>query len=127
MIPVTCAIIEQNNLVLVTQRGPSMSLPSKWEFPGGKIENGESEETSLLREIKEELGVDIRIKRRLAPNQHAYGSKTILLIPFACELLSGPILLAEHSQYLWVSRDKLLSLDWAPADVPIVKAYISAL
>lgn len=125
MINVTCAIIEKDGFVLVTQRSEQMSLPLKWEFPGGKIEREESTEDCLKREIKEELNIEINIIAPLEPNSHAYpNGKLIRLIPFICEYNSGTLYLAEHADYKWLKKHELLTLDWAAADIPIVNAYI---
>ena len=83
MIEVTCAIIEHNNKVLITQRSAKMALPLKWEFPGGKIEKNETAEACLIREILEELDVNIKITKQLKSNTHEYSeTKIIKLIPF---------------------------------------------
>ena len=121
MTDVSCAvIIDQNQNILVTQRSATMPLPLKWEFPGGKIDDGETAEQSLLREIKEELDISILIVSALSPNIHQYGTKTIRLIPFVCRIVAGQITLHEHQEYRWLKPDELLSLDWAEADLPVV-------
>jgi 8-oxo-dGTP diphosphatase len=126
MIEVTCAIIEHNNKVLVTQRSEKMALPLKWEFPGGKIEKDESAEACLIREILEELNINIKIKKQLNNNNNQYSeTKIIKLIPFICELLSGDIKLTEHANFLWLSKNELVNLDWAEADVPILNEYLN--
>ena len=126
MIEVTCAIIEHNNKVLVTQRSEMMALPLKWEFPGGKIEKGETAEACLVREILEELHINIRITKQLNTNTHQYSdTKTIKLIPFICELIDGEIKLTEHANFLWLSKSELSNLDWAEADVPILNEYLN--
>ena len=126
MILVTCAIIEKAGLVLVTQRSEKMALALKWEFPGGKLEDGESHEACLLREIMEELNVQIKIVEPLKPNTHHYpNGKEIQLVPFICEYMSGDLQLAEHADYKWLKKEALLGLDWAEADIPIVQAYIN--
>jgi 8-oxo-dGTP diphosphatase len=128
MIEVTCAIITKNNKTLATQRSEKMSLPLKWEFPGGKVEKNETAEASLVREIFEELNLDIKIIGKLQPNLHKYSEdKVIKLIPFICEIVKGEIKLLEHSKFLWLQKDELLKLEWAEADIPIVKEYISIL
>ncbi len=125
MIEVTCAIIEDNNKVLVTQRSEKMVLPLKWEFPGGKIEKGETAEACMIREIREELHINIKITKQLNTNTHQYSeTKTIKLIPFICELISGEIKLTEHASFLWLSKNELVTLDWAEADIPILNEYL---
>ena len=124
MIEVACAIIvNDKEEVLVTQRSASMKLPLKWEFPGGKIEKGETAEECLIREIKEELGIEITIENSLPFITHQYDDFSIKLIPFICKIKSGEIKLTEHSAFLWLERSELLDLDWAEADVPILKHF----
>lgn len=121
---VACAIIENNGEILCAQRSNVMDLPNKWEFPGGKVKN-ETLEECLRREIKEELGVEIVVLEQLPSNQHNYSkSKVIELIPFRCSLQTFDILLFEHSKVEWLPIEKLKSLDWAEADIPIVNYYI---
>ena len=126
MLEVTCAIIEWNNKVLVAQRSDSMSLPLKWEFPGGKIEENETAENCLIREIAEELSIQIEILNRLDETIHAYlESKIIKLIPFVCKLIGGEVILTEHAQFLWLDKSDLTNLDWADADIPVVNNYLN--
>ncbi|XHR94458.1 (deoxy)nucleoside triphosphate pyrophosphohydrolase [Mucilaginibacter sp. UC70_90] len=122
MIKVTCAIIvNAGGLVFAAQRSATMSLPLKWEFPGGKIEPGETAEACLIREIKEELHVDVEIVSSLPANTHQYPNVTIQLIPFVCRITSGQIVLKEHFDFKWLHKDELLALDWAEADVAVVE------
>jgi 8-oxo-dGTP diphosphatase len=126
MIEVTCSIIEHNNKILVTQRSEIMALPLKWEFPGGKIEKDETAEDCLIREILEELNINIKITKQLNSNTHQYSeTKIIKLIPFVCELVCGEIKLTEHANFLWLSKNELINLDWAEADVPILNEYLN--
>ena len=121
-VQVSCAvIINQQNKVLAVQRSEKMSMPLKWEFPGGKIEAGESPEYALIREIKEELDVQIELVSSLTPTRHDYGKFQIRLVPFLAKIKSGRIVLNEHNKMLWIKQSELSSLDWAAADVPIVK------
>ena len=121
MTDVSCAIIiDQHQRILVTQRSAIMPLPLKWEFPGGKVEAGESAGQSLVREIKEELDLSIQIVSALSPCTHQYATKTIRLIPFVCHIVAGQITLHEHQEYRWLKPEELLSLDWAEADLPVV-------
>jgi 8-oxo-dGTP diphosphatase len=98
-----------------------MDLPGLWEFPGGKVEPDESPAACLIREIWEELSIGIQICKPLTPVLHAYPTKTIQLIPFLANWESGTLQLTEHAQSQWLAPQDLLSLDWAPADLPIVK------
>lgn len=102
-----------------------MPLPLKWEFPGGKIETGETAEECLIREIKEELNIEIEITGSLSPNDHQYPNKLIRLIPFICRQTGGDLALKEHAEYKWVDDKDLLDLDWAEGDIPIVKEYLN--
>lgn len=124
-IRVACAIININEKILVVQRSESMSLPLKWEFPGGKIEENESEEDCILREIKEELNINIQVSYKLTNSIYQYPNLVIELIPFVAVHQSGNIKLTEHKAYLLLGKSKLLTLDWAEADLPIVKEYIN--
>jgi 8-oxo-dGTP diphosphatase len=121
---VTCAIIFFGEKILAVQRSRSMNQPMKWEFPGGKIEPGETEEQCIVREIREELNIEIRITGRLKPNTHDYGAYMINLIPFLAEYVSGEIKLKEHSHYVLMSMDELRKPDWAPADLPVVAQFL---
>ena len=124
-IPVTCAIIHFDHKVLAVQRSELMSLPLKWEFPGGKIEPGENEEDCIKREIFEELDIHIKIGRKLTPVIHHYPKIKINLIPFIAEYASGDLKLTEHSDYVLVDKEELYKLDWAEADLPVLKEYIA--
>jgi 8-oxo-dGTP diphosphatase len=98
-----------------------MPLPLKWEFPGGKIEADETAEECLIREIKEELNIEIQITGSLPPNDHQYPDKLIRLIPFICRQKDGEIILKEHADYKWLDAKDLLDLDWAEADVGVAR------
>jgi len=126
MIEVTCAIIvAEDGKVLVAQRSESMTHPLKMEFPGGKIEPGETAEQCLIREIKEELDVNVQILCELISNQHAYPGFSIKLTPFVCRITAGDILLKEHVAYTWLDNSELPGLDWVAADVPVVMNYLN--
>jgi 8-oxo-dGTP diphosphatase len=124
IIPVTCAIIRFDNKVLAVQRSQTMSLPLKWEFAGGKIESGESEIECIKREVFEELNIKIEVKERLTPVTHQYPDFKIKLIPFITEYISGELQLKEHSLYVLADKKDLIDLDWAEADLPILKEFI---
>lgn len=120
MITVTCAIIQDRDTFLICQRSSSMALPLKWEFPGGKVEQGEDEKQSIVREIREELQLDIRLIRRLSTVAYDYPSFRIRLIPFLATVIGGSLRLQEHTDAKWVKADELDRYDWAPADLPVV-------
>ena len=124
MIDVTCAIILKEDKILVTQRGKRMKLPLKWEFPGGKIENSETAENCIKREIKEELNLEIELLEKLESKIFDYELFTINLIPFISKILTGQIALAEHNDYKWLPREELLNLDWAAADISVLNSFL---
>ena len=123
-IPVTCAVIHFGTKVLAVQRSAQMKLPLKWEFPGGKIEAGESDIDCVKREVLEELNIHIEVKKRLTPVIHTYPDFKINLIPFVADYVSGDLKLNEHADYVLLERDELSNLDWAEADIPIVEEYL---
>ena len=123
MIEVTCALIIQDGYVLVTQRSEEMPHPLKWEFPGGKVREGETPESSIVREILEELSVKIGVESLLPSVRYTYPNQKIKLIPFICSIIQGKIKLSEHSDYRWVSFEDLDAVDWLDADVEVVKEF----
>jgi 8-oxo-dGTP diphosphatase len=123
LIRVVCAVIEDDaGRLLLAQRPAHKHLGSKWEFAGGKIEPGESPETALQREIKEELGCAITIDRGLRPFTHDYGTVLIEMLPFICVLneSSSPPHPHEHIAVAWVALADIDEVDLAPADWPVV-------
>ncbi len=124
IINVTCAIIQNEGKVFAAQRSASMRLPLKWEFPGGKIDAGETDEQCILRELKEELGINGEIIERLNACAFEYEHNIVNLIPFIVRQKDGVIALTEHAQYIWADIPTLKQLDWAPADIPILNDYI---
>jgi 8-oxo-dGTP diphosphatase len=117
---VVVAAIIQDELgnFLCAKRGEWKSLPGKWEFPGGKAKTDESLEIAIVREIAEELNVDVSVVREFHRNRH----EEIVLVSFVCELLGDkPKQSTDHSELRWVSEGALSELDWAEADKEIVK------
>lgn len=123
-IKVTCAIVEEEGLVLAARRGSKMSLPLKWEFPGGKVDEGETLEECLVRELMEELGMEVSVKQPLSPSSHSYPDAEITLYPFICSRRTGEICLLEHAEVLWLTPERLRELDWAEADIPVLEEYL---
>jgi 8-oxo-dGTP diphosphatase len=125
MISVTCAIIRnEENEVLIVQRGEATDHPLKWEFPGGKLQEGESDEECIIREVKEELSIDIVICGNLSAVEYDYGHKQIKLIPFICDTLDEFPFLSEHVAYKWLPASELISVDFCEADVFVAESYI---
>jgi 8-oxo-dGTP diphosphatase len=125
---VVCAIIRHPvypDQYLVAQRQENdPDLPGLWEFPGGKIESGESETQALIREIKEELNLEITVCEPLLSSFWTYPRFRIELIPYLCQTASTSIQSVDHQRVEWTHRDALMKLDWAPADIPIVEALL---
>jgi 8-oxo-dGTP diphosphatase len=121
-INVVGAVIVREGLVFCAQRGAEGNLPGKWEFPGGKIESGESASIALEREIREELNCAVRVGEQVASTDHAYEFGIVSLTTFYCELSDGEPVLSEHQASAWLPPSDLSSLDWAPADLPAVDA-----
>jgi 8-oxo-dGTP diphosphatase len=120
---VACAIIERDGRVLATQRSSTMSMPLKWEFPGGKIHKDESAEACLKREVREELDIDVTVGQPLTAVTHHYPALTVTLYPFRCRIIAGTILLHEHAACSWLMPAELHTLDWAEADRPVIDEY----
>lgn len=127
MIDVTCAIIERDGLVLAARRGASMHLPHEWEFPGGKLRPGEQEAECLIREVREELSIEVTPERRLRDSVHDYGGKHVRLIPYVCRFVSGKIVLLEHAEARWLNPEELRGLNWCAADIPVLKEYLGSI
>jgi 8-oxo-dGTP diphosphatase len=122
-IHVACAIIERDGLVLAAQRSRSMRMPLQWEFPGGKIEPEEGPEACLHRELLEELGICVTVKRAMPTLTHRYPAFTVTLHPFVCEILPGEMTLNEHRAIVWLKPEELPALNWVDADFAVVAAY----
>lgn len=118
---VTAAIIMQDGKVLIAQRAREDRLALKWEFPGGKVEAGETPEACLAREIKEELGLDIKVTEHFMTNGFPYETGVIELMAFFGVILGGTMSLNVHADAKWVFTQEMINYDFAPADVPIVK------
>lgn len=116
------AAILRGSECLVARRGPGMSLPGKWEFPGGKVEAGEDPRAALVREIREELGLHISVTDRVGRGTAIMGDRRIVLDVYLATMTGGDLALAEHAEVAWCGADTLMSLDWAEADVPVLAA-----
>lgn len=125
MINVTCAVIRnEEDEILIVQRGEATDHPFKWEFPGGKLAPEETEEDCIIREIDEELSIEVVICGQLPEVEYDYGHKQIKLIPFICDTLDELPFLSEHSAFRWVTANDLLTVDFSEADVFVVNSYL---
>ncbi len=118
---VVAAIIQSEDRFLVARRASHKSLAGKWEFPGGKPEAGETDETALVREIREELGVEIKVIRHFDTS----ASNGIELACYVCELAGlRPTSSTDHDELRWLAESDLSGLDWAEADKPALKRLL---
>ncbi len=120
-IEVAAAVISENGSIFATQRGYG-EFKDMWEFPGGKIESGESVEDALKREILEELDTEITVDDFLCTVEYDYPSFHLTMHCFICSVVSGGLTLKEHEAARWLAKDELFSVEWLPADVDVVKA-----
>jgi 8-oxo-dGTP diphosphatase len=119
-VSVVGAVITHEGLILCAQRGQTGTLPGLWEFPGGKIETGETMQEALKREIDEELGCVVEVGSEITSTIHEYEFATVTLTTFYCRILQGTPLANEHMSLQWLHPLALNELQWAPADVPTV-------
>lgn len=126
-INVVGAVIVKDSEVLCAQRGPAGSLAGMWEFPGGKIEPGETAREALQREIVEELECQVAVGDEVTTTRHEYEFGIVTLTTFYCELVAGTPKLTEHAEVRWLAPDVLGALDWAPADIPAVERIVADL
>jgi len=121
MIDVVCGVIEDaDGRFLACLRPQGKHLGGLWEFPGGKLDPGESPETALARELLEELGVEVAVAAALEPVIWDYDRGQIRLLPFRCLIVGGDLRAIEHEQILWCAPEDFETLAWADADVPVL-------
>ena len=119
-VKVVAAIIIHENKIFATQRGYG-EFKDGWEFPGGKIEPGETPQEALVREIKEELDIEIEVKDFLETVEYDYPEFHLSMDCFFCVIRSGELVLKEHEAAKWLTAEKLDSVDWLPADQGLVE------
>ena len=127
-VEVVAAIIERDDKILCVQRDDHKYpyLSNKWEFPGGKMEEGESQEETIVREIREELSMEIKPIKHLLSNTHHYPNFSIELHTWLCKPLSGEPQLNEHQAAVWLEAQDLEKLNWAEADVAVVEILMKS-
>lgn len=118
-IKVVAAIIQKENKILVTKRGYGEFI-NMWEFPGGKIESGETKEQALVREIKEELNIEISVDKFAIDIEYQYPNFYLFMSCFMCSIKEGSIELLEHNDGKWITKEELNTLNWLPADIDAV-------
>ena len=121
MIDVVAAVIQKNTKYLIAQRNRNKHFAFHWEFPGGKVDNGETFEIALQREIKEELSIDIKILKKVSSQKHKDDKINVNVHYFLCEHSDGKINLFEHEDLKWVNKKELFSYKMAPGDLKIIK------
>ncbi len=124
MITVTRAIVIKHGRVLAAQRTAEMSLPLKWELPGGKCEPGEATLACVIRETQEELGYRILVVENLDSFETQLGSKQYLMVPFVAVVTGGHLHISEHAAAVWQPIAQLMDLDWAPAERRILEEWL---
>lgn len=118
-IKVVAAIIQKENKILATKRGYGEFI-NMWEFPGGKIEPGETKEEALIREIKEELNIEINVDKFAIDIEYQYPNFYLFMSCFMCSIKEGSIELLEHNGGKWITKEELNTLNWLPADIDAV-------
>lgn len=126
-IKVVCGIIYQDNRIFICRRNADKSLGGYWEFPGGKVEPGEGETDCLVRELQEELGMEVVVGDHFKTVDHSYDETTIELSAYVCTFVSATYELIDHDAYEWVDKGALLEYKLAPADVPIAQELVGLL
>jgi 8-oxo-dGTP diphosphatase len=125
-IEVVAAIIKHKDKIFATQRGYG-DFKGFWEFPGGKMEAGETPEGALIREIREELNIDIIVGELLDTIEYDYPEFHLTMHCFICTLNSGKIVLNEHEAARWLTKDTLSSVNWLPADITLIEKLVKIL
>lgn len=119
-IEVVAAIIHEDGKIFATQRGYG-EFAGGWEFPGGKLEKGESPEHALVREIQEELNTTIEVGELIETVEYDYPTFHLKMYCYLCQRVSGQLDLLEHSAAKWLTKETLTSVDWLPADIAVVE------
>ena len=118
-IKVVAALIQKENKILATKRGYGEFI-NMWEFPGGKIEPGETKKQALVREIKEELNIEINVDKFAIDIEYQYPNFYLFMSCFMCSIREGSIELLEHNDGKWITKEELNTLNWLPADIDAV-------
>ena len=122
IINVVCGIIEKDGTVLAAKRASQKSNAGLWEFPGGKIDSGETPPQALVRELVEELGIVVAVGESLGRFEYRDGLETLIaLFAYRCRIISGDVVALEHEELAWVDQNEARRLSWSAADLPILE------
>lgn len=121
IIRVSCALLMKDSHIFAAKRAPNKSMPGLWEFPGGKVESGETIEDSIIREMREELDLEVVTSQVCQSFFHHYDEFEIELIPVICELHDVEFSLNEHTLAGWFDEESARELEWCPADKPVLE------
>lgn len=125
MIKVVAGILKKDDKILIARKREGKPLAGLWEFPGGKIEKGETPEESLVRELMEEMEIKISVKDYVGKSIYDYGNgKVVELLGYTAEIIEGDIVLTDHDKYIWVALSEINNYSLAPADIPLVEKMI---
>ena len=122
---VVAALLVRDGLLFAARRSPERREGGLWELPGGKVEAGESDQAALTRELREELGVEVEVGAFVAEVTHAYEHGAVTLVGYRCMLVAGEPVLRDHDAARWLAGPEMATLDWAPADLPLLAAWIA--
>lgn len=121
IIKVVAAILQKEDKILIARKKQGKPLAGYFEFPGGKIEEGETPEESLIRELMEEMNIKIAVKEYIGESVYDYGNnKVISLLGYTAEIIDGEIKLSDHDRYEWVTLEQINNYKIAPADIPLI-------
>lgn len=121
VLEVVAALLWNENKFFIAKRSEERDLGGLWEFPGGKVEEGESPESAISRECEEELGISVEVAELFMKVTHDYGDKVINLALFSCKIKEGTPLLLEHQKMEWISVEEIPNYDFCPADLPFLE------
>lgn len=122
---VVAALLVRDGLLFAARRSPERREGGLWELPGGKVEPGESDQAALMRELREELGVAVEVGACVAESTHAYPHGSVTLVGYRCRLVAGEPVLRDHDAARWLAGPEMETLDWAPADLPLLAAWVA--
>jgi len=120
VIKVVCGIIYHQESIFIARRKEGKSMAGKWEFPGGKIHDGESQKEALKRELFEELGMEVIVGEKIGSNMHQYENFHIELIAYKCEFAKATYSMTDHDEYKWVEPKSLSEFEFTDADIPLI-------